>query len=119
MSDGECPIGASHRNNGIAIHQLDCTSPLRCNPLIQCGMEETREVVGYNHAGLGSDGTEQSTPVIGIQLDMRAVKGIRIADRFRVLQHPIQDELMKSIAGPFVVTANRFKNDQWLSELIG
>ena len=62
---------------------------------------------------------EQPAALANERFYVRQVSGVGRFYSVSVIQHPIQHELVKSIAGPLVVTAERLENHERLAKLIG
>ncbi len=52
MSDGEGPIGGSHRQNAIGVDKFDSNWIASYDSFVECWVKEAREVIADQNAGL-------------------------------------------------------------------
>jgi hypothetical protein len=89
----------------------------RCRPGDHAGEEEGGELVGHHDRGPRRQGFEQSRPPA--RLHVGVVEDSRRLESRPVVVHPLKDEAVQAIAGPAVVRAQSFQDQEGLFQAAG
>ncbi len=108
MSDGEGSIRCAQWKDAVGIDQLKSAREAASDAFIQGSVEETWEIVTDHHARPFGQVFHHAMPIPFLPFDIGVVMSGGFLEVVLVVDHSVNEELMKPVARPTVTDANCF-----------
>lgn len=112
VRDRKSAIGGMDRKDAVAVDELNIAPPLVDDPSIHVGMKEAWKVVGHDGARLLCEGLGQGMAVAATRFDIGQITGVARCDLARIVLHPVDNKLVKSVRCPGVTDSDSFENQE-------
>jgi hypothetical protein len=97
-----------HRQQSTGVDQLEANRHLLRGGHQHVRIEERGIIVGDNHTRTLRERLQQSAPLAGAAFEIGVVQDRLLCRVPGVVGHPLDDELVQSVAGPAIVRSQRF-----------